>query len=62
MDRHYIESVTATTHQEKGIITLESNPSRELYYQLHTAKGTSVTNIFELIVLALLIVSVMFQL
>ena len=27
----------------KGIITLESNPSRELYYQLHTAKGTSVT-------------------
>ena len=28
MDGHYIESVTATTHQEKGIITLESNPSR----------------------------------
>ena len=28
MDRHYIGSVTATTHQEKGIITLESNPSR----------------------------------
>ena len=26
--RHYIGSVTATTHQEKGIITLESNPSR----------------------------------
>ena len=24
----YIGSVTATTHQEKGIITLESNPSR----------------------------------
>ena len=29
VDRHYIGSVTATTHQEKGIITLESNPSRE---------------------------------
>ena len=28
MDRHYIGSVTATTHQKKGIITLESNPSR----------------------------------
>ena len=24
VDRHYIGSVTATTHQEKGIITLES--------------------------------------
>ena len=28
VDRHYIGSVTATIHQEKGIITLESNPSR----------------------------------
>ena len=28
VDLHYIGSVTATTHQEKGIITLESNPSR----------------------------------
>ena len=28
VDRHYIGSVTATTHQEKGIITLESNASR----------------------------------
>ena len=28
VDRHYIRSGTATTHQEKGIITLESNPSR----------------------------------
>ena len=28
MDWHYIESVTATTQQEKGIITIESNPSR----------------------------------
>ena len=26
VDQHYIGSVTATTHQEKGIITLESNP------------------------------------
>ena len=25
VDRHYIGSVTATTHQEKGIITLESH-------------------------------------
>ena len=25
---HYIGSVTATTHQEKGIITLELNPSQ----------------------------------
>ena len=33
VDRHYIGSVTATTHQEKGIITLESNPflGTELY-------------------------------
>ena len=28
VDRHYIGSVIATTHHEKGIITLESNPSR----------------------------------
>ena len=28
VDRHYIGSVTATTHQIKGIITIESNPSR----------------------------------
>ena len=28
VDGHYIGSVTATTHQEKGIIPLESNPSR----------------------------------
>ena len=28
VDWHYIGSVTATTHHEKGIITLESNPSR----------------------------------
>ena len=29
VDRHYIGSVIATTHKEKGIITLESNLSRE---------------------------------
>ena len=29
VDRHYIGSFTATTHQGKGILTLESNPSRE---------------------------------
>ena len=34
VDRYYIGSVT--THQEQVIITLESNPSRELNYQLHT--------------------------
>ena len=28
VERHYIGSVTATTHQEKGIITLESNTSK----------------------------------
>ena len=28
VDRHYIGSVTATIRQEKGIITLESHPSR----------------------------------
>ena len=28
VERYYIGSVTATTHKEKGIITLESNPSR----------------------------------
>ena len=28
VDRHYIGSVTATTHHEESIITLESKPSR----------------------------------
>ena len=28
VDRHYIGSDITTTHQEKGIITLESSPSR----------------------------------
>ena len=27
VERHYLEIVKATTHQEKGIITLEWNPS-----------------------------------
>ena len=39
VDRHYIGSVTATTHQEKGIITLESNPSREPVLPAPHGKG-----------------------
>ena len=39
VDRHYIGSVTATTHQEKGIITLESNPSRETVLPAPQGKG-----------------------
>ena len=37
--RHYIGSVTATTHQEKGIITLESNPSRGTVLPAPHGKG-----------------------
>ena len=37
--RHYIGSVTATTHQEKGIITLESNPSQETVLPAPHGKG-----------------------
>ena len=33
-------SVTATTHQEKGIITLESNPSRETVLPAPHGKGS----------------------
>ena len=32
-------SVTATTHQEKGIITLESNPSRGTVLPAQHGKG-----------------------
>ena len=39
VDRHYIGSVTATTHQEKGIITLESNPSRGTVLPAPHGKG-----------------------
>ena len=39
VDRHYIGSVTTTTHQEKGIITLESNPSRGTVLQAPHGKG-----------------------
>ena len=41
VDRHYIESVIATTHQEKGIITLESNPSREKFkfFDFYTSRS-----------------------
>ena len=43
VDRGYIGSVAATTHQEKGIKHLSRTPCGELYYQLHMAKGTRVT-------------------
>ena len=39
VDRHYIGSITATTHQEKGIITLESNPSRGTVLPAPHGKG-----------------------
>ena len=39
LDRHYIGSATATTHQEKGIITLESNPSRGTVLPAPHGKG-----------------------
>ena len=39
VDRHYIGSVTSTTHQEKGIITLESNPSRGTVLPAPHGKG-----------------------
>ena len=39
VDRHYIGSVTATTHQEKRIITLESNPSRGTVLPAQHGKG-----------------------
>ena len=36
---HYIGSVTATAHKEKGIITLESNPSRGTVLPAPHGKG-----------------------
>ena len=39
VDRHYIGSVTVTTHQEKGIIKLESNPSRGTVLRAPHCKG-----------------------
>ena len=39
VDRHYIGSVTAITHQEKGKITLESNPSRGTVLPAPHSKG-----------------------
>ena len=41
VDRHYIGSATATTHQEKGIITLESNPSRGTVLPASHGKGNN---------------------
>ena len=39
VDRHHIGGVTATTHQEKGIIKLESNPSRGTVLPAPHGKG-----------------------
>ena len=39
VERHYIGSVTVTTHQEKGIIILESNPSRGTVLPTPHGKG-----------------------
>ena len=44
VDRHYIGSVTATTHHEKGIITLESNPSRGTVLPAPHGKGNKCDN------------------
>ena len=39
VERHYKGSVTATTHQEKGIVTFESNPSRGAVLPAPHSKG-----------------------
>ena len=39
VDRHYIGSVTATTHQGKGIITPQSNPSRGTVLHVPAPRG-----------------------
>ena len=39
VEGHYIGSVTATTHQVKGIMTLESNRSRGTVLQAPHDKG-----------------------
>ena len=41
VDRHYIGIVTATTHKEKGIITLVSNPSWGTVLPAPHGKGKS---------------------
>ena len=41
VNRHYIGSVTATTYQEKGIITLESNSSRGTVLPAPHGKGNT---------------------
>ena len=43
VERHYIGSVTATTHQEKGILSLESNPSRGTVLPAPHGKGNKWT-------------------
>ena len=48
VDRHYIGIVTAITHQEKGIITLESNPSRGTVLPApHGKKPTGISYNFD---------------
>ena len=42
VDRHYKGSFTATTHQEKGIITLESKPSRGTVLPAPSDKGNNI--------------------
>ena len=39
VDQHYIGSVTVTTHQKKGIITLESSPSGRTVLPAPHGKG-----------------------
>ena len=44
VDRHYIVSISATAHQIKGIIILESNPSRGTVLSAPHGKGKKVQN------------------
>ena len=46
MDRHYMGSVTATTHQEKGIITLESNPLPGTVLPAPPGKGNNTCQMY----------------
>ena len=45
LDRDYIGSFTATTHQEKGLITLVSNPSRGTVLPAPRGKGSNEWNL-----------------
>ena len=48
VDQHYIGSVTGKTHQKKGIITLESNPSRGTALPAPHGKGNLCDKIKEI--------------